>query len=325
MKQTLFHYGHSAWLLLKNLAFNRLDVPIVILLYHRVAEPASDPQSLAVTPPNFRSHMEFLRDNFPVIRLGDNWSEIKEPSVVITFDDGYADNVLEALPILEDVGLPATFFISTGAIGSQNGFWWDELESIILADRVFPDIFSLVDSRYSRSWKTNNASERYDMYQGLLLLMKKVDARTREAWFGQLREWAHAADSFRMEGRTMTIDELRTLAKSPLVTIGAHTVTHTPLSCLSFECQREEIVESKRWLEKHLGCKIAVFSYPFGGRHDYNSGSISICKDTGFSRVATAIRGPTHRNTSPYQLPRQLVRNWPREVFIKKMNRFWLL
>lgn len=325
MKRTLFHYGHSTRLLLKNLAFNRLDVPIVILLYHRVANPSSDPQLLAVTPANFRSHMEFLRDNFPVIRLEDNWSEVKEPSIVITFDDGYADNVLEAIPILENVGLPATFFISTGAIGSQNGFWWDELGFIILVDRAFPDCFSLIDSRYGRSWKTNKEAERYKMYQGLLLLMKKVDAHTREDWLKQLRRWANVADSFRMEDSPMTIDELRSLARCPLATIGAHTITHTPLSSLSFKYQKEEIVGSKRWLEKQLGCEIVVFSYPFGGRSDYNEESVSICKDAGFSKVVTVIRGPTHRNASPYQLPRQLVRNWPREVFIKKMKWFWLL
>src|SRR5689334_4536799 len=85
----------------KNRALNLVDSPVVILLYHRVTTLPADPQLLAVSPDNFRAHLKFLKENFPVVRFEDDWSEVKKPAVAITFDDGYADNALEALPILE--------------------------------------------------------------------------------------------------------------------------------------------------------------------------------------------------------------------------------
>jgi peptidoglycan/xylan/chitin deacetylase (PgdA/CDA1 family) len=122
----------------------------------------------------------------------------------------------------------------------------------------------------------------------------------------------------------MTADELRRLAGSRWVTIGAHTVTHTPLSTLSEEQQREEIVSSKIRLETLLGTGIKVFSYPFGRRSDYNRASVRICRETGFSKAASNFPGQAHRWTDRYQLPRQLVRNWGIDDFTRRMKDFWL-
>ena len=136
----------------KNLLFNLIDNPIIILLYHRVTDLSDDPEMLAVSPGNFRHHMEFLKQQFPIVRFEEDWSDLKKPAVAITFDDGYADNALEALPILEEVGIPATFFVSTGNLGTNHEFWWHRLENILLQDGRFPENFKLDDSRFGRTW-----------------------------------------------------------------------------------------------------------------------------------------------------------------------------
>jgi peptidoglycan/xylan/chitin deacetylase (PgdA/CDA1 family) len=125
-------FAYHGLVKLKNRLLNKLDPPVVILIYHRVTTLPLDPQMLAVTPANFRAQMRYLKDNFQVLRFEDNWSKVTEPSVVVTFDDGYADNALEALPILEEVGVPGTFFIITGKIDTRQEFWSDELERIVL-------------------------------------------------------------------------------------------------------------------------------------------------------------------------------------------------
>jgi peptidoglycan/xylan/chitin deacetylase (PgdA/CDA1 family) len=121
----------------------------------------------------------------------------------------------------------------------------------------------------------------------------------------------------------MTVDELRLLSGSGCVTIGAHTVTHTRLSSLSPEAQREEIFSSKRELEEWLGREISTFSYPFGRRSDYTNESIALCRQAGFIRAAANFPGQAHRWTDPYQIPRHLVRNWPVETFAEKLRGFW--
>ncbi|MBK5273439.1 MAG: polysaccharide deacetylase family protein [Desulfuromonadales bacterium] len=302
---------------------NRIDPPVIVLLYHRVTTLPSDPELLAVSPANFREQMQYLKDTFPIVRFEEDWSGIANPAVCVTFDDGYADNALEALPILEEVGVPATFFVSTGRIGSRSEFWWHELERIILETESLPPSFTLADDRFGRSWPTGLPGERRAFYQGIVRLMNDVDAGQRTDWLAQLRRWAQTGEGVTDRHRAMTVDELHLLAASSRVTIGAHTVTHTRLSSLSQAVQREEISASKRELEGWLGREISTFSYPFGRRSDYTQESIALCRQAGFSKSAANFPGQAHRWTDPYQIPRNLVRNWPLEIFTGKLRGFW--
>jgi peptidoglycan/xylan/chitin deacetylase (PgdA/CDA1 family) len=303
---------------------NSIDPPVIVLLYHRVTALTSDPELLAVTPENFRAQMRHLKETVPLVRFEEDWAKVAKPSVAITFDDGYADNALEALPILEEEGVPATFFVSTGTIGTTGVFWWHELERIILEEQNLPPNFTLEDSSFGRNWTTGTLGERQDFYQGIVRLMNDADAGQRNNWLHQLRRWAQTSEGASDTHRAMTVEELRLLATSSCVTIGAHTVSHTRLSCLTTEAQREEITASKRQLEAWLGRDISTFSYPFGRRSDYTNQSIALCQEAGFTKVAANFPGQAHRWTDPYQIPRHLVRDWPIETFAAKLRGFWI-
>ncbi|MFY9558249.1 MAG: polysaccharide deacetylase family protein, partial [Blastocatellia bacterium] len=104
----------------------------LILLYHRVGDADSDPWQLAVTPQHFDEQLQVLRKYAWPLSLrelstahGRNWHPGRR--VVITFDDGYADNLTAAKPLLEKHDIPATVFIATGYTGADREFWWDEL------------------------------------------------------------------------------------------------------------------------------------------------------------------------------------------------------
>jgi peptidoglycan/xylan/chitin deacetylase (PgdA/CDA1 family) len=306
-----------------NSMLNRIDPPVIVLLYHRVTSLPSDPEMLAVTPENFRAQLLHLKKTVPIIRFEDDWKKVQRPAAVVTFDDGYADNALEALPILKEVGVPATFFVSTGSIGTESEFWWHELERLILEQRDLPKCFTLDDETCGRSWPTATLTERQELYHGIMRLMNDVDAERRNNWLGQVRCWAGTKEKDAGRHRLMSVDELRLLAGSSLVTIGAHTVTHTRLSSLSRNRQREEITTSKQKLEAWLGKEIPIFSYPFGRRSDYTQETIALCRQAGFARAAANFPGQAHRWTDPYQIPRHLVRNWPAEVFAEKLRGFW--
>jgi peptidoglycan/xylan/chitin deacetylase (PgdA/CDA1 family) len=307
----------------RNYFLNIFDSPVIILIYHRVTELEADPEMLAVSPDNFRRQMEFLKQQFRIVRFDKDWSDLKERAVAITFDDGYADNVLEALPILEEVGVPATFFVSTGRIGSDNEFWWHQLEGILLRDGEYPPRFKLNDSRYGREWDTNTLQQRKKLYDSLNELMLNISPDRQEVWLDQLRKWSgldKAAGTFH---RSMTREELKKLAANPWAVIGAHTVTHSALSALTEEQQRKEILPSKQALENITGTKITTFSYPFGRKRDYNNTSVRLCREAGFDKAASNFPGQVHRWTDQYQLPRHLVRNWDLETFAAKMESFW--
>jgi len=309
---------------LKNRMVNLIDHPVVVLIYHRITKLPDDRRLLAVFPDHFRGHMQYLKKNFRIVRFEENWNGLREPAVAITFDDGYADNVLEALPILEDIGVAATFFVSTGTIGTRHEFSWDELERIILGQTDYPARFNLKNDDQEKNWPTANSQQRQAMYNDLLPLIQRLPLKQREQWLGELRDWAGLNQGGREANRPLTHDELRLLGQSLWATIGAHTVTHTPLSVLSADEQRSEILSSRQYLEDFLQKKITVFSYPFGEKRDYNAHSVQICREAGFIRVAANFPGQAHSWTDPFQIPRQLVRNWDVDTFAKAMGRFFI-
>jgi peptidoglycan/xylan/chitin deacetylase (PgdA/CDA1 family) len=308
---------------LKNRVLNMIDPPVVVLIYHRVTNLHFDPHLLAVSPENFRAQMRFLKRNYPVVRFEEDWSGLRERAIAVTFDDGYADNLLEALPALEEVEVPAAFFVSTGTLGTHEEFWWDELGRILLGDADCPVRFRLEDREYGRSWPTTTREQRFVLHGDLHILAHKIGSTRREGWLGQLREWAKLDRTRREANRLLTPMELRILAASPWATVGAHTVTHTPLSVLNEDEQRYEIISSKQHLEGLLGREIISFSYPFGRKDHYNRTSVRLCREAGFRKAASNFPGQAHRWTDPYQIPRQLVRNWDVETFAGKMRNFW--
>ncbi|MEJ2648984.1 MAG: polysaccharide deacetylase family protein, partial [Sedimentisphaerales bacterium] len=182
MPVSLFRSAEAIAYRSKNRLINLFDPPVVVLLYHRVTALPSDPQLLAVSPDNFRAHMQFLKNNFSVVRFEEDWVKVKKPALAITFDDGYADNAREALPILEEMGMPATFFVSSGTIGTWQEFWWDELEHLLRGDHSCPERFELVDHRIGKVWPTATAPERQMLFEELQPLMRNADAQRREGW-----------------------------------------------------------------------------------------------------------------------------------------------
>jgi peptidoglycan/xylan/chitin deacetylase (PgdA/CDA1 family) len=93
----------------------------VILLYHRVTELAADPQLLSVSPQHFAEHLDVIRKVGLPMPLKSLWQDGRRErsskcDVIVTFDDGYADNLYNAKPLLESHDVPATVFVSSKGI-----------------------------------------------------------------------------------------------------------------------------------------------------------------------------------------------------------------
>ena len=103
----------------------------LILCYHRVAEGVEDPFYLCVRPDNFAAHLEEMSRAREPSTLADVSVPSRRPRVVVTLDDGYRDNLTNALPIAESKGVPITVFVTSGILGNHNGFWWDRLGTLL--------------------------------------------------------------------------------------------------------------------------------------------------------------------------------------------------
>jgi len=119
-------------------------------------------------------------------------------------------------------------------------------------------------------------------------------------------------------------EELKVFASHPMVTIGAHTVSHFRLSGLDVYDQTIEIFKSKEQLEEILNRPIELFAYPFGGNKDYTKQTVNIVRKAGFKKAASNYPGQFHGWKDQFQIPRQLVRNWGPAEFKNRLIKFWL-
>lgn len=296
---------------------------VLTLLYHRVTDLEYDKNLLAVTPDNFFEQMVYLKNNFPIVRYEQDWNQLDRDAVCITFDDGYMDNFTEAVPILRELDIPATVFVSTANINTDEEFWWDELERLLLDKEYnYYETFSLVDDLFSCQWSTKTFSEREELYDTLHWLMyNKIAVNKRKNWINQLRTWKQTGNVGRVQNQVMQTNKID--LQNPLLTIGAHTVNHPSLKRLSYQEQYYEISQSIKDLEILLKRKVDVFSYPFGSGEDYDRMTIEICKELQIQKAAANIPGIWSRQCDQYQIPRNIIRNWNFREYRNRIKSFW--
>jgi peptidoglycan/xylan/chitin deacetylase (PgdA/CDA1 family) len=278
----------------------------VILLYHRVAVSDSDPWSLCITPERFSEHLEVLRECVPItfqqVNLSDRYGG-KRPRVVVTFDDGYADNLYAAKPLLERYGIPATVFVVTGYVGKDREFWWDELEKIVFGPEILPGTIQFTSASGTRCFNTGECS-RSSLYMSLYRNLQPMRHEERREILDQLLDGSHQSPSVRESHRIMSTEEVVKLADGGLIEIGAHTVTHPRLSSQPLAIQQMELQNSKSWLESLLGRSIASFSYPFGGSGHYSQETVWAVREAGYVRACTTAAHRVAKGDNLHELPR---------------------
>lgn len=303
---------------------NRLSPGALILLYHRVAEHESDPQQLQVSPKHFAEHLRILKEMAAPVSLQElvgNLRSGKVPSrsVVVTFDDGAADNLLAAKPILQQEDIPATVFIATGYMKTAREYWWDEVERLALQPSQLPAKLSLTVNGKLQEWDLSAKTPRHQLYHDLIDLMYPLAPEERFQQLDYLKNWAGDTRLNRDSHRPLTVEEVKQLADGERIEIGAHTVSHSMLSALPASDQRREIQQSKADLEEILGYPVRSFAYPFGTLSDYTSETVSLVKQIGFDCACSNFKEVVQPGADLFQLPRLIVRDWNREEFANRV------
>jgi peptidoglycan/xylan/chitin deacetylase (PgdA/CDA1 family) len=320
----------------------------IILLYHRVAELPLDPQLLCVSRKNFAEHLEVLRNWAPAVQVEALGQVLKSGSrgkdaVAITFDDGYADNLYNAKPLLERYDTPATVFVTSGYVGSNREFWYDALGRILLQTGPLPETLRLTIKGQVYDWQIDavaenadvnlcwsgwnlslnaNPTSRHRVYRLLCNVLQSLRDQERQEILGRLAAWGGKEITSRQTHRTLSHQELIRLADGNLVEIGAHTVSHPVLSALPLNAQADEISRSKADLEDILGQRVTSFAYPFGEQSHYTQQTVAAVRQAGFKWACSNFPGIIRRGTDPWQLPRFLVRDWDGEEFARNL-RHW--
>jgi peptidoglycan/xylan/chitin deacetylase (PgdA/CDA1 family) len=310
----------------------------VILMYHRVARIERDPWGMCVSPENFAGQMDCIRRVANPMGLRD-WVHghengcLPERAVVVTFDDGYVDNLLNALPILETHQVPATVFVSTANIDSDREFWWDRIESLLLGTGELPERLELSLGAERKRWELGSAraytAEQSQADVGIFAWCAAPGTRLAfffDVWkalwplpgacraeaIDQLALWAGSDPGPDTTRRTMGSAELRQLAQGGLVEIGAHTVDHPPLSAHDAEFQAEQILPSRAQLERVLGFPVTSFAYPHGENSDE---TVDILRRAGFRCAVTIKQQLARAQSDVMRLPRFGARNIAEDAF----------
>ncbi len=258
----------------------------LVLGYHRVNDDGHP--FFPGTPLGlFRRQMEALRRHFAVSPLQELWEksrrgDLPENGVAITFDDGYRDNYTNAFPILRELGLPATIFLTTDALDRGTLLWHD---------RVF-DAFH----------RTRKAEARATFVAELARL-RRMPPDERDRRIAELLVELGIEPGAPRGWEKLTWQQVREMARGG-ISFGAHTLDHPILTFVPEEEARRQIRESKERIEKELGSKVTLFAYPNGGACDFNRSTERIVEEEGFSLAVTTVRGANDESTNPFALHR---------------------
>ncbi len=285
-----------------------------ILVYHRIND--ENDLFFPATPIKiFERQMDYLAHNFNVCDLETavdrlRRADVPENAVVVTFDDGYRDNYLNAFPILKHFSIPATIFLATDAIDTGKVLWHDR---IFGAFRKTQKAFLDMPGRMARRYSLTTSAEKLVAQNEVLGLLRVLGGRDRLRVIDEVvSKLGVSEDSAAGEDLMLTWDQIRAMQKSGIA-FGSHTVTHPILSVLSVEEARAEIQQSKSIIEKELGTPISSFAYPNGSKKDYSDEIVEIVQEAGYSCAVTTIFGTNDSARQLFELRRATP--WDEDIF----------
>lgn len=264
-----------------------------LLALHRVrsfapATPGYAPNRLLEVTPEFLDAAlgRIAARGFEFVDMAEAARRLREggaPFAALTFDDGYRDTRDVALPVLERHGAPATVFFAIGFIERTARLWWLELEEAIRRLEVIEVAGLRLPAR--------NALEKSAAFERVYWLLRaRPEAALLDA-IGALATEAGVSSADLAHELFLDWDETNRLARHPLVTVGAHSLTHRRLAHWSEDDARHELSESKAALEKRLGGRVTAFAYPVGDPTSAGPREFALAAEAGYEIAVTTRPG----------------------------------
>jgi peptidoglycan/xylan/chitin deacetylase (PgdA/CDA1 family) len=289
---------------------------LTVLNYHRIVDSSSDgfctfKPNVSAAPEMFALQMDYVKKNYNVISveqltawlLGEKTLPLH--SAMITFDDGYFDNLAYAYPILKERGLSAVIFLATKYMGSSSPFYWDFAAYCFCHSKK--DHVRL-PSGVTISW--TDAVSRDKAVNIWVKSVKHLSTDEKQRAVGGLQaELDVIVPDKAFDGLYLTWDQVRELSASG-IEFGAHTTTHPILTKVPLSQVEIELSVSKRRVQEETGKPVFSFAYPNGGASDFSPEIVNLVKNTGFDMAFTLMPGPTSYRAvkrSPFTIRRVYV------------------
>jgi len=274
-----------------------------ILYYHRVNDD-NDPYCPAISTALFEAEMRFLSRWYRVVSLGELMHRLTdgpaEPVLAITFDDGYRDNYQNAFPILQRYGLPATVFLTTGSMDTNEPLWFERLA---LAVKKTSRESIHLETAPLRPIPLRTQAERLAANAQIFSILRRASDSDRRQLLADILRQLDVADDRQRPRKMLTWDEAR-LMSARRIAFGGHTVNHPFLSRLDPDGIRWEVSECKRRIEDELQVPAEHFAYPNGREEDFGLSNKTYIRQAGYRAAVTTIWGVNYSSTDPFELRR---------------------
>jgi peptidoglycan/xylan/chitin deacetylase (PgdA/CDA1 family) len=221
-------------------------------------------------------------------------------AVAITFDDGYRDNLTLAVPLLRDLGLPATCFMVPGILSRTTRVWWEELASAVAHARV-DEIRWLGVTHQLRT-----PAERHAALAALSGDLKDRDRAARETAVDELVRLLEPARGYHSDEHFLDWDEAVQLREH--MEIGSHSLHHAILAQEDATAQLDDLRGARAQLQERLGVEATVLAYPNGTAADYGPGTIAAAQAAGHSHAVTTRPGSNRSTTPRFEVRRTVMK-----------------
>lgn len=227
-----------------------------------------------------------LDDAVSCIAAGDR----SEPFAVFTLDDGYKDNLTDALPVFERHDVPFTLYLTTGLPDGDAEIWWVALERIIEA----AEEIELHLPAGTRCFSTRTIDQKYAAWENIYWPLRELPEAELRAEVRRLGS-VHGIDVKAITRElALTWDDVRKLAAHPLASVEAHTADHFAQARLSAHDARIDIEKGIARMEAELGYRPRHFSYPYGDRTSAGDRDFALAEALGFRSATTTRKGFIH-------------------------------
>jgi peptidoglycan/xylan/chitin deacetylase (PgdA/CDA1 family) len=274
---------------------------LTILAYHRVMDELPedfpfDEDVVSCTSAEFEREMTFVRKHFDVISFEDldKGVELYRNPLIITFDDGYKDNHDVVLPILRRHGFPATFFITTGYVGTCELPWWDDINYMIKhCNHGALTLKAVLDE----TLPLRSLLERKAVISRLLKAAKLASKSRLAALMQELRTCCGKTPPEAAGNLFMNWDDVKDLVDKGME-IGSHAVSHSVLSRIeAVDDLRKELIDSRNELEKHISQPVTTLAYPVGGLASISDQVVQLAREAGYRHACLYENGVNPRES----------------------------
>lgn len=272
-------------------------VGLILMLHHVRPARGTDfrpNRHLEITPDFLRVALEHLRaQKFDIVTMDEAYRRLCDRDfsrrfVTFTFDDGYRDNRDHALPVMEEFGAPFVVYVASDFAQGTGRLWWVTLERVIAKVATIQVKIGGTQVHIDTATAQDKQAAFIQIHDWLRSL--PTDREVQDEVSALARRYG-IDDAIIARELCMSWDELKTFASHPLVTIGAHTVSHCNLAHENPEAAKQQMQSSRERIEAELGKKVRHFAYPYGDKSAAASREFSMATSLGFDTAVTTRPG----------------------------------